>query len=164
MKKLMYLTVMALSLVSCIKKTEVVGTGCTCSNTERNIDPYANEYDVYSEDWTLVGNYEEDGSFWYVDLKCTQLTKTVFDYGNVEVSLFEEDSNRGWIIRTLPVVQPMYGEDNTTHEVVYWTNVWDYDISEGKVRIYLTPSDFKTGSTTPPDAITFRVLIEWWNQ
>ncbi len=115
-------------------------------------DGWANIYVQYYtiKSWTL----SENGTFFYADVDCPQLTKFVYDDGVTMAYIATKENN---ILVQNPLPWDLY-RSNDANEI-FWTETISFDITQGHVRFYYEPSDFVT-ETTPPQC-EFKVVLMW---
>lgn len=118
--------------------------------------------------WSYTG--DESGSlqfannYFYAGFDLSQLNKTIFNDGNVQVYLVEKNSRGEEMQRPLPFSRHIeeWGEEG--NQLTY-TETYDYFYGIGWIEINYTASDFayeeSWGIQFRPDSKQFRVVMTW---
>ncbi len=155
MKKLIVFALTLFALVSCTGPMGPMGPqGPQGSNAEGD-QWIVDEFTVNEGDWLLYGTEGQLGSYYYCDLNDQNLSEWIYDNGSVEVYLFDNSAERGWIQQPLPITR-----FKSTDEGFLYQEEYDFDYSVGKIRVYVTYNDFATSNK--PSAISFRSVKQWW--
>ena len=105
-------------------------------------------FDIKKSDWILSIDENKLNNYYYCSFNFPKLTENVFDGGSV--SAYLDDS---FYQQVLPIVR--HHEDR---EGFQWTTTTDFDFEIGKIKFYVTNSDFVNER---PEAMTFRVVLMW---
>ncbi|MDR2471939.1 MAG: hypothetical protein LBD53_00040, partial [Tannerella sp.] len=118
---------------------------------------FVKNYQVKSNQWQLIGGQNDLNSYWQAEVVIPELTKFVYEKGNVFCYMFQNPDGNTEVQTLLPFVVP-YGQIKNGNEYI-WTETYACDFTVGSVMFYVNYSDFMT-SNRPLDA-TFRVVFNW---
>lgn len=108
---------------------------------------------VKQSDWKLSGNPGDLKSYYYADVRISQLTQYVFDYGTVLGYVYLEPDVKNGLPYVYHTGEEVAGENKL------WTQTYDFDFEPGWVRLYVTFSDFETYYI--PEEETFGIVLMW---
>lgn len=114
---------------------------------------FMTSFTINKNDWKLVGNPNDLNSYFYVEKKMKELTKSVYETGTVLGYIQSGDNAKNG----LPYVLHRGASDSKGEFL--WTQTYDFDFSEQVVRFYVTYSDFTT--SVKPDREIFHVILIW---
>lgn len=157
MKKLSFLILpLLLMLASCEGPEGPMGPpGKNGKDGSANWDVYT--FTVKASDWALAGTPDANGSYFYYDLTDDQggLSSFVADQGNVTVYAMYKNESGKYVYSPLPLVR-FYGETDV------FTQTYDYEYMENKIRFAITRSDFKTSlPANQGEDITYKIVYTW---
>ncbi len=113
------------------------------------------EYTVKENDWGLVGDPNELGSYFIHEFDVPELTNDIAKEGAVIVYYFNENFNT-W--SPLPYSVPRYGYDNQGNLVLY-TESFSFDFGSGSMAFYIDVSDFSTDVSWPEGNMLFKIVL-----
>ncbi|NDV67344.1 hypothetical protein [Dysgonomonas sp. 25] len=144
MKKILFILLTAITLVSCTGEDGRDG---------RDANFFTKTVTIKSEDWVLSGTPGSLSSNYYADVHIPELTYSVYDYGAVVAYLIVDDD----VKNVMPFV--LHKGIWTGTEAVLWTQTYDYEIEPNWMRFYVTYSDFDTYQK--PDTESFQIVLMW---
>lgn len=161
MKKVLILFVLAVSFMACEGPTGPMGpTGLDGRDGKDGKDGQGTSwltktFIIQPNEWELVGNPNDLNSYFVVDKKLPELTRTIFNERAVIAYIQTGDG----VKNGMPYVLHL-GEAGNEGKEFLWTQTYDFDYSEGWVGFYLTYSDFNT-QIEPIGPTTFHVVLMW---
>ena len=121
------------------------------------INWFVRDYTINSSDWQLVGGTDELNSYWQAEISVSELTKFVYESGNVFCYMYQKDDNNNEVQTMLPFTVPKGSNSGGTEEL--WTETYACDFMPGSIMFYVNYSDFYTNNRPP--ATSFRVVLNW---
>lgn len=133
MKKVVFICLSALLLVSCINDEPVVKSKVVSLH-------------VNSNDWQAYSDNNRKNMFYAVDFSMPEIDNDVYDKGAVQTFLVTETQS------PLPAVRHRQDQNN-----YMWTRTIDFEYQPGTMRIFVTSSDFVAST---PESMDFKVIID----
>ncbi len=112
-------------------------------------------FTIQPNEWELKGKPDALGSYFVVEKSLPELSQTIYDERAV-LAYFQTKNGQKF---GMPYVFHQ-GEAYDNGKEYLWTQTYDYNFSVGKVRFYLTYSDFFT-SNTLDGPVTFYIVLLW---
>jgi len=141
MKKIIYLFLVALFIVSC--QGPVGPEGPQGGTNTKIINLVAS-----AGDWIETLDGKGLNRFYNTHFSMPEITSAIFTDGSVSTYLVVDG-----VQQPLPTVRHYQNEDGSS-----WTQTIDFDYSVGGINVYVTNSDFLI---RPPVAMNFRAVIMW---
>lgn len=150
MKKILFLLLLTVVFGACETDSDL-----NWNNRPGGTDETQNwdSYTITVDDWQLVGNPNEDNSFYRCYYDDEYLNQFIFDKGSVMVYIYLQEPDGTITQSPLPYVTHHVEGNNS------WTETISYDFAVGSLGFYITYSDFITA--TPPKPCKFRVVMHW---
>lgn len=139
MKRLLFFLISPLLFASCMSINE---------NTYENIAIKVINLQVNSRDWQEYTDNDGFNLYYSASFNMPEITKNVYDFGNVNTYITFDQAQQ-----ILPYVRHYENEVGNM-----WTRTVDYEYEPGKLRIFVTNSDFYR---LQPETMTFRVVLMW---
>ncbi len=112
-------------------------------------------FTIQPNEWTLVGEPNALDSYFVVEKSLPELSEMIYNEKAV-IAYFQTKNGQK---NGMPFVFHT-GEVGSDGKEYIWTETFDYDFSVGKVRFFLTYSDFNT-LTYPDQSETFHIVLLW---
>jgi len=147
MRKLFFIAVTAIVLVSCGKEGPQGPRGRDGRDGRDGTKINTYYFDVYPNEWRTEGNYGFSGYYCFAEKNVSELTSAVIDQGAVlAYVIFGDYDNQ------LPFVEPLY--DNGEY-----TRIIRYDLQPGKIGFIVADTDFRTWNPPYSNMVKFKVVI-----
>ena len=109
-------------------------------------------------DWDVIGTEGEIDSYYQHEITDELLTAYIADSSNVFVYSKYKDAQNNYVWQIWPIERKFAEKINST--VVYYSVRYEYEFSEGMVRIIATRSDFKPLKDDQKE-LDIRVVYNW---
>jgi hypothetical protein len=137
MKKILFVLIIALTAVSCIRE----------DNDINNLNIKSIQLKVNQADWNELTDAGLN-RYYSATFTIPEITNQVLNYGNVNAYILFDGSQQ-----VLPYVRHYENAEGAM-----WTRTVDYEYLAGKLNIYVTNSDFIEDL---PETMSFRLVIVW---
>lgn len=140
----------------------LVFSACTTEEyyiEETQMNRIIKDFEVKAGDWQ-EGEYEGPGHelHYFYSFSFPELNNFLYNNGTI-VAYYEYTANGNKFQQALPVVRP---RQNTSNPDDMWTQVINYEYTQGAITFKVTNDDFNYGNPPQePGYMLFRVVILW---
>lgn len=146
MKKITLYLLLIIGLISC--KGEDGRDGKDGIDGKVHIESI--EIEIASDDWILVGQANEKGSYYFKTIDINELTSKNFDYSLKQAFIRTADGRQRSLTHT---------ENHGNSKDGIWSEVFSCEFEANKITFIVSYSDFKTSNR--PGTIKYDVILAW---